>query len=56
MTLTSNSALKKDTEINKLTRGQSDNSSTDVLPENLSLLYLLIEISVPDNLNRNVSL
>lgn len=39
-----------------LTSSQSDESPTNVLPEDLSSLYPVVQIRVPDNLNRDVTL
>lgn len=44
------------TLIKKLTRAQSDDSSTNILPEDFPLLYLLIQISIPNNIDWNISL
>lgn len=55
MVLTSSVTLKN-TLIKKLTRAQSDDGSTNVFPEDFSLLYLLIQISIPNNIDWNIPL
>lgn len=55
MVLTSSVTLRN-TLIKKLTRAQSEDSSTNILPEDFSLLYLLIQISIPNNIDWNIPL